>query len=133
MLYWQLWFFRADFPKKGISGVKQKSEDHYWILHIQISLNPKFDLERTILVFATTFAKRKVFPVKNRKNEHRYWILLIQISLSRKFQLEITILTFWSNFEKKTVLLPINKSEHHYWVLHCQISLIKKLQLETRI
>ena len=44
--------FRLNLPKKGISVLKEKSEHHQGILHIQIRLGTKYQLiELTILIF----------------------------------------------------------------------------------
>ena len=51
-LGWQFWFSRLNLPKKGISVLKQKSEHHHGILHIQIRLGTKYQLIKlTILIF----------------------------------------------------------------------------------
>ena len=45
-LNWQFWFFGVNLTKKSISGLKRKSENHYWILYISITLgvpNNNFD------------------------------------------------------------------------------------------
>ena len=57
-------------PKKGASGLKQKTEQRYWIMHIQISLSPIFQLKLTILVFWTKFTQKGYFQSKN--NERHY-------------------------------------------------------------
>ena len=42
------------------------------MLHNQISLGAKFQLQQTILIFWTKFAPQKrILPTKNRKNEPR--------------------------------------------------------------
>ena len=47
--------------KKGDSGIKQKSEHHHWILHIQINLGTKFYFRLIILICWTKFAPKVYF------------------------------------------------------------------------
>ena len=44
-----------------------KSEYHYWILHIEISLGTEFQRKLTILIFWTKFAQKKNFRLKTEK------------------------------------------------------------------
>ena len=55
-LNWKFWFFGPHLTQKGISNRKQKSEHHYWILYIWISLSTKFQVKLTVLIFWTKFA-----------------------------------------------------------------------------
>ena len=123
-LNWQFWHFGPNFPKKGhfwsetkktvnidnldqicprraLPVKKEKSEQHHWIQHIQISLATKFQLQLTILTFSTKFAPKRVFPIKSKKTEHHHWILHIRISVRTKFQLKLIILAFWNKFAEK--------------------------------
>ena len=49
-----------------------KNENYHRILHIQINLNSKFQLQQTILIFGTNFQKNVYFRSKTQKNEHHY-------------------------------------------------------------
>ena len=98
--------FWTKLTQKGCFRSKTgKMENHYWILHIRISLGAKFQLHQTIFIFWDKFTPEKDpqfwSPVKNRKKEHHHWILHIQISLSTIFRLKLTILIFWTKFVPK--------------------------------
>ena len=51
----QFSFLGPSLPKTSISPLKHKSEHHYWIVHIQIGLNTKFQFYITILIFWNKF------------------------------------------------------------------------------
>ena len=75
----------------------RKSEHQHWIVHIQISVGNKFQLQLTSLIFWQIYPKR-VFPVKNEKSEHQ---MHIRISLYSEFHLRLTTLIFWTKFVQK--------------------------------
>ena len=52
--------------KKVFSTGKRKNGNHYGILHIQISLSLKFQLQQTILIFWNKFPKKWKLSVKNK-------------------------------------------------------------------
>ena len=89
--------FWIKLTQKGNFWTK-KIENYHRILHIQINLNSKFQLQRTILNFETNFQKKVYFRSKTQKNEHHYWIHHIRISLSTNFQLKLTSAILWTNF-----------------------------------
>ena len=43
-------------------------ENHYRILHIQIRLGSKFQLQETIFIFGKNLSYKRILPVKNGKN-----------------------------------------------------------------
>ena len=59
--------FWTNLPKKSNSNRKQKSEYHYWILHIWISLGTKGQLKLTISIFLTRFTQKEFFWSKTEK------------------------------------------------------------------
>ena len=59
--------FWTKFAKKGIFGLKQESERHHWILHIQIRLGTKFQIKLTTLMLWTKFAEKGIFQLKTEK------------------------------------------------------------------
>ena len=89
--------FWIKFTRKGYFQTK-KNENYHRILHIQINLDSKFQLQQTILIFGTNFQKKYT---SSRKQKNHYWILHIRISLSTNFQLKLTIAIFWTKFAKK--------------------------------
>ena len=44
-----------------------KNENYHRIIHIQINLGSKFQLQQTIQIFGTIFLKKSIFPVENTK------------------------------------------------------------------
>ena len=95
-LNWQVWCFGwSNFSKNGIFGWKEKSQLHFWILLIWISLDTKFQLKLTILIFWTKFTHGVFLEKKNRKSEHQHWNLNIQINLDIELQFKLTILFFF--------------------------------------
>ena len=54
-------------PKKGIFGRKWKSEHHYWILYIRISLGTNFHFKQTTFNFGIKFAQKRYFWSKREK------------------------------------------------------------------
>ena len=60
--------FWTKFTPKRIFPVKnKKSEHHYWILHIRISLGTKFQFKLIILTFWTNCAQKGYFQSKTKK------------------------------------------------------------------
>ena len=49
----------------------KKNKNYHRILHIQINLDSKFQLQKRIWIFGTNF-KRSKLSVENTKNEHQY-------------------------------------------------------------
>ena len=50
--------------KNGISGLKEKSRHHHWILHIWTSLSTNIQFQQTILNFWNKFAQKGSFQFK---------------------------------------------------------------------
>ena len=76
--------FWTNLSQKGYFQSKRESnENHYWILHIRISLSSIFQLQQ-FWFFGINFQKR-ILPIKSRKNEHHHWVVHIRITLSTKF------------------------------------------------
>ena len=51
-------------PKRVLLVENRKSEHHHWILHIWISLNTKFQVKLTVLIFWTKFGLKGYFQSK---------------------------------------------------------------------
>ena len=84
--------FRIKLTQKGYFPTKW-TENCHRILHIQINLDSKFQLQQTILIFGTNFQK-STLSVENRKKEHHYWILHIRINPNTIFQVNLAIAIF---------------------------------------
>ena len=72
-------------PKKDIVRRQmEKGEHHQWIVHIWISLSPKFQLELTILIFWTKFVEKGYFWFKTKKSRFCVgpWSLLAVLNFS---------------------------------------------------
>ena len=101
-------------------------------MHIQISLDNKFQLKLTILIFLEQICQKMVFLVKKRKSQHHHWIQYVRICLDAKCQLKLTTLTFctiWTFW----FLVENRKNGHHHWILHIWISLGIKFQFKLTI
>ena len=70
----QFRFFGPDLPRKVFPVKNWKRERHHWILHIQISLETKFRLKLTILIFLTRFAHKGFFWSKIEKVNTTYFL-----------------------------------------------------------
>ena len=86
--------------QKGYFWTKVNKNRHR-ILHIQINLDSKFQLQQTILIFGTNFQKKYTSSQKQKKYKHHYWTVHIRISLSTNFQLKMTIAIFGTKLPKK--------------------------------
>ena len=51
---------------KTVLPPKNRGEHHYWVLHCQISLITKLQLETTILIFSSKFEQKRYFGSKPR-------------------------------------------------------------------
>ena len=89
-------FFGPSLPKKGISSQKRKkgkSEHQHWILDIRISLGTKFQLNLTILIFLTKFAKKGYFRSETETSHLcvRSWSLLTILFFSTRGPADTTV------------------------------------------
>ena len=74
-----------------------KRDQHYWILHIRISLSTKFPRKLKTLAFWKKFIQKwYIFPMKKRKSKNHHWIPDIGITEGTKFKLKLMILSFWT-------------------------------------
>ena len=124
-LNWQFWFSGPMFCKKGISRLKQ-NEHHHWILHIPTSLDTRFQLRQTILIFWSKFAQKRCMPVQIffPYFDPYSWIPHIQINLGTKYQVKSIILNFWtSSTQKECFRSKEEKNEDCHRILHIRISL----------
>ena len=81
-LNWQLWFLDQSCPKRVSLVEKRKSEFHYWILQIWISLGSKFQLKVIIkwlclaAVHASIFSTRvRPFLIKSARRAFLVWFV----------------------------------------------------------
>ena len=102
-LNWQFEILDPICPKWVFWFKNRKSEHHYWVLHIRISLRTKFHLKLITLSFWTwpNLTKQKgILGVKPKK-----WVFYIRISLNTKLHLELTnLLFFFIKFAQKGYL-----------------------------
>ena len=100
------------FSKKKFPGINRKSEHHHWILLIQISLDTKFQLKLTVLIFLTKFAQKGYFPSKTEKS-HLYvisyggrqtqWYFNVSSPSSRRDNNSLTVYEQLSYFFKQKI------------------------------
>ena len=69
---WQFWFFWTKLTQKSCFQSKEKKKEtkrqnHHPILHIQISVSSKFQLQQTILIFWKKISKKGYFWPKQKK------------------------------------------------------------------
>ena len=60
--------FWIKLTQKGYFRSK-KNENYHRILHIQINLDSKFELQQTILISGTKFPQESILPVENKKKK----------------------------------------------------------------
>ena len=60
--------FWIKLTQKGYFRSK-KNENYHRILHIQINLDSKFELQQTILISGTKFPQESILPVENNKKK----------------------------------------------------------------
>ena len=119
-------------PKKGISQRKQKTDRHYWILHIQISLSNKFQVKLVILIFRLNFLKK---GISGWKWEKWAWPLDSAYSSYAKYQISASAANFDcldQTCPKWAFLVENRKIEHLLWILH-RCDLGTKFQLKLTI
>ena len=87
-------------PRRVFPVENRQSEDHYWILHIGISLGTKSHFKQ-FWILGPNLPKKCFSSVEKEKSEHHHWILHTWISLGAKFQFELTILMFWTKFVQR--------------------------------
>ena len=68
--------FVTKFAQKRWKTVKNwKNKSHHWILHIRISLDPKFQLKLTILIFGPNLLKNGISKNQNFLCVHGRYLL----------------------------------------------------------
>ena len=88
-------------PKKVFLVWSRKSEHHDWILHIQISLDTKFQLKLTILIFGPNLPKNGYLRPKSVESDHHHWIVHIRTIHGTKMQFNGQFWIFGPNFHNK--------------------------------
>ena len=116
--------------------LNHQCKHHHWILHLQISLGTKFQLELIILIFLTDLSKKGFSGLKQKKwMPHIFYIILhIPISLEQNFSSDWQFWFLGPNLPEKVCPLVENrKREHQHGILCIWISLGTKFQLELII
>ena len=113
----QFWIFELNLSKRVFRVKKRKGEYRYWILHIQISLVTKFQLQLTIWIFWTKFAQTGYFGSQTKKgNENHHRILHIRIRLCTDFSLNWQFRFFGPNLSKKGISDLKNKNHIDFYI-----------------
>ena len=133
---WQFWFFWTKLTQKSCFQSKEKKKEtkrqnHHPILHIQISVSSKFQLQQTILIFWKEFSKKGYFWSKQKKKQYHHWILHIQISPSIKLRFKLTNFFFAFVFSPKKIFYVSNKlNENQHQILHIWIRLFTEFSFK---
>ena len=109
----------------------QKNENHYWILHIQLSLRTDFQLNWQLRFFRPNFPKKvAIFSLKQINTTIEFCILkLVLVSI-----FTLNIFDFLDQFcLRKIFMVKSRKSEHRHWILLIPTSLGTKIQLKLTI
>ena len=62
-------FFEPNYSQSKKKKKETNKQNHHPILHIQISVSSKFQLQQTILIFWKEFSKKGYFWSKQKKNK----------------------------------------------------------------
>ena len=81
----------------------KKSEHHYWILHIQISLGTRFHLKQTFLNFWTNFAQKGCFRSKTVEVDITVEFYIFKLVLVPSFSLNWQFWFFRPDLPKKDI------------------------------
>ena len=118
----RIFFWYQNYPKRVFPVKNSKSESHHWILYIWISLDMKFQLKLTILIFWTKFTQKVYFQSKKEKVNITIdfytfkWLWVLNFSLDWQFWF------FGTNLPKKGI-----SGQKFHWILHIWINLDIKL------
>ena len=94
------------------------SEHHRWILDFRNSLDTKFQLKLTILIFWTKFAKKGYFQSKAEKLNITIEFCIFELVQEPNFSASTDIFYFLDQVCPKRVFSVKNgKSKHHHWIL----------------
>ena len=103
------------------STKSRKSELHYWILRIRITLITKFQLKPTILIFGAKFAQKGYFRSKTAKvnSTIEFYLFKVVQSFSLNWPIEILMnWQFWFFIRKfvQTAYFPSKTQKVHFCV-----------------
>ena len=101
-------------PEKVFPFKNGKSQQHHWILHIQIRLAIKFRLKMTILTFCTKFAQKGYFRSKTEKVNTAIKFCITEFFWVPNFSLNWQSSFFGPNFPKRSISSLNRKSEYHH-------------------
>ena len=96
--------FWIKLTQKGFFRTKKIHENYLRILHIQINLDFKFQLQQAILIFGQISKKKYTFGRKQKKKKMNIAIeffIFKLIYLNTNFQLKLTIATIWTKFPQE--------------------------------
>ena len=120
--------------KKILPVENRKSEYHYWVLYIGISLSTNFQLKLAIAIFGLNFPQKgSYFQSKTDKIDTTIKFFILKLVFVSNFTLNKQFWYFGSNLPKKVFPIKNWKSEHNHWIPHIQISLGTKFPLKLTI
>ena len=113
---WQFWFFWTKLTLKSCFQSKKKKrnkqtnkQNHNPILHIQISVSSKFQLQQTILIFWKNFSKKRYFWPKQEKNNITIEFFIFKLVQVSNFSLNWQICFLFLFCLPKKVILGLKK------------------------
>ena len=89
--------------KEGIPVGNEKSEYHYWVLHIRISLCNKFQLKLVTLIFWTKFVQKRYFQSTTNKRNTTIEFCIFELVQIPNFSLNKQCWFSGPNLPKKIV------------------------------
>ena len=116
-----------------IFPLKQKRQDHHWIMHIHITLSRRFQLEVKILIFRNNFPQKGYFHSKTEKVNITIDFCIFKLVSISNISFKEQFWLFAPNLPKNGISALKDKREHHYWILYIQIGLNPKFQFEIII
>ena len=107
---------------------KRKIEHQYGILHIQISLGTKLQLQPPISIFWSKFEQKGYFESKAKKVSMTIEFSIFKLVKILKFSFQQQFSFLRPSLPKNSISTPKHKSQYHYWIVHIQIGLNTKFQ-----
>ena len=117
-------------PKGVFPVYHRKGEHDRWVLHIRISLDTKFKLKLTILIFWTKFSQKQCFRSKTEKVNTTNEFYIFELVKITNFSLNCQFWFFGPNLpEKGNSVWKQNLIEYHHCILPIRISVGNKFRL----
>ena len=139
---WQFLFFWTKLTQKSCFQSKEKKKEtkrqnHHPILHIQISVSSKFQLQQTILIFWKKFSKKDTSGLNRKKNNiaSEFFIFkLVEVSnFSLNWKICFLFFLFFCFGPERVFCASKKLNENHHQILHIWIRLFTKFWFRLTI